>query len=650
MMSKEASSRNSQAEPDENEFGASTNPVHFLPPRTPLNAISDPSQYQKEIHESEVNKASRWSSSSEKRVLETCGSVVGQTHGTPRVSARHGKFHSEPSSLQSTPARSGGGSRVSLGGGRGVSCSSSSFSRVSRGISVVNPEFSVQVPQFELVEDPLFWEDHNVQVLIRIRPLSTIERVSQGYARCLRQETSQTLVWLGHPETRFTFDHVACETISQTGSGKTYTMMGEINGVEGNLNEDCGITPRIFEYLFSKIKAEEESRSDERLKFSCKCSFLEIYNEQTTDLLEPSSSNLQLREDMKKGVYVENLTEYNVTTVNDVVKLLLQPVGERFHDPLRFARLNLVDLAGSERQKSSGAEGDRLKEAANINKSLSTLGMVIMSLVDLAHGKHRHVPYRDSRLTFLLQDSLGGNSKTTIIANVSPSIRSANETLSTLKFAQRAKLIQNNAKVNENASGDITALQQQIQQLKGQLSSLMKHHNVSRLPSSGGPRFKESRQGDIFKRYSLPGGGTMDNKLQNFQNEKMKHMELILMGSLRREKTAEAALQKSEAEIEHLNRLACQREADAQRIKMMLKFREEKIKQLELLVNGCVSAEKYVAEEIKSLKEEIQLLLGRIDRNPELTRFALENIRLLEQLQLFQSFYEQGSEKHCWLK
>ncbi|KAL5781898.1 hypothetical protein ACOSP7_006927 [Xanthoceras sorbifolium] len=702
MMSKEASSRNSQAEPDENEFGASTNPVHFLPPRTPLNAISDPSQYQKEIHESEVNKASRWSSSSEKRVLETCGSVVGQTHGTPRVSARHGKFHSEPSSLQSTPARSGGGSRVSLGGGRGVSCSSSSFSRVSRGISVVNPEFSVQVPQFELVEDPLFWEDHNVQVLIRIRPLSTIERVSQGYARCLRQETSQTLVWLGHPETRFTFDHVACETISQeklfgvaglpmvenclsgynscmfaygqTGSGKTYTMMGEINGVEGNLNEDCGITPRIFEYLFSRIKAEEESRSDERLKFSCKCSFLEIYNEQTTDLLEPSSSNLQLREDMKKGVYVENLTEYNVTTVNDVVKLLLQgsanrkmaatymnSESSRSHSVFtciiesqwekdsmthfRFARLNLVDLAGSERQKSSGAEGDRLKEAANINKSLSTLGMVIMSLVDLAHGKHRHVPYRDSRLTFLLQDSLGGNSKTTIIANVSPSICSANETLSTLKFAQRAKLIQNNAKVNENASGDITALQRQIQQLKGQLSSLMKHHNVSRLPSSGGPRFKESRQGDIFKRYSLPGGGTMDNKLQNFQNEKMKHMELILMGSLRREKTAEAALQKSEAEIEHLNRLACQREADAQRIKMMLKFREEKIKQLELLVNGCVPAEKYVAEENKSLKEEIQLLLGRIDRNPELTRFALENIRLLEQLQLFQSFYEQGERE-----
>ncbi|KAK2647075.1 hypothetical protein Ddye_022270 [Dipteronia dyeriana] len=710
MLSKEASSnsrlisRNSQPEPDENEFGVSMNPLNFPPPRTPLNAIPDPSQYQKEIYESEVNKTNRWSSSSEKRVLEAYGSV-GQTHGTSRVSAKHGKFHSEPSSVQSSSARSGGGSRVPLGGGRGVSCSSSSFSRVSRGISVVNPEFSVEVPQFELVEDPLFWEDYNIQVLIRIRPLSTIERVSQGYARCLKQESSQTLLWLGplgHPETRFTFDHVACEIITQeklfrvaglpmvenclsgynscmfaygqTGSGKTYTMMGEINGVEGKLNEGCGITPRIFEYLFSRIKAEEESRRDERLKFSCKCSFLEIYNEQITDLLEPSSTNLQLREDLKKGVYVENLKEYNVTTVNDVVKLLLQGAANRkmaatymnsessrSHSVFtciiesqwekdsmthfRFARLNLVDLAGSERQKSSGADGDRLKEAANINKSLSTLGLVIMSLVDLAHGKHRHVPYRDSRLTFLLQDSLGGNSKTTIIANVSPSIRSANETLSTLKFAQRAKLIQNNAKVNENASGDITALQRQIQQLKGQLSSLMKHHNLSRLPSNGGSRFEEYSQGDIFKRYSLPGEGTMDNKLQNFQNEKIKRMELMLMGSLRREKAAEVALQKSEAEIEHQNRLACQREEDAQRIKMMLKFREEKIKQLELLVIGCLSTEKYLSEENKALQEEIQLLQGRIDKNPELTRFALENIRLLEQLQLFQSFYEQGERE-----
>ncbi|KAH9766437.1 kinesin-like protein KIN-12C [Citrus sinensis] len=679
-MSKEAissrlPSKTSQNEANENQFGASLNPLHFPPPRSPLNSIPDPSQFQKDIQESDqVYSIDR--SLSDRKVVETSGSFVATHVGTPRVSVRsHGKIHSEPSSAQSTPARSGC-SRVSLGG-RGVS-SSALFSRISRGISVVNHEVSVDVEHFELVDDPLFWKDHNVQVLIRIRPLSNIERVSQGYVRCLKQDTAQTLVWLGHPETRFTFDHIACEMISQeklfrvaglpmvenclsgynscmfaygqTGSGKTYTMMGEINEVEGKLNDDCGITPRIFEYLFSRIRMEEENRRDERLKFSCKCSFLEIYNEQITDLLEPSSTNLQLREDLKKGVYVENLTEYNVKTVNDVVKLLLQGAANRkmaatymnsessrSHSVLtciieshwekdsmthfRFARLNLVDLAGSERQKSSGAEGDRLKEAANINKSLSTLGsfsfgqliyfvyyimlsLVIMSLVDSAQGKHRHVPYRDSRLTFLLQ-----------------------------------------AKVNENASGDVTALQRQIQQLKDKLSSLMKHQNLLRSPSSSTPEVGESSQGDIIKKYSFPGEGMMDNGVQNVQNEKTKRLECMLLGSLRREKMAEAVTLKLEAEIEHMNRLLCQREEDTQHTKMMLRFREEKIKQLELLVNGSVTAEKYLMDENIALKEEIQLLQARIDRNPELTRFALENIRLLEQLQLFQSFYEQGERE-----
>ncbi|XVF28135.1 hypothetical protein REPUB_Repub15cG0002900 [Reevesia pubescens] len=488
-----------------------TSSAHFPPPRTPLNSIPDPSQYQKESQIQDEHDVDSIDKSEYTKTL----------HKTPKLTSRHGKLHSEPNSAQSTPARSGSrfslgcgagpcvAGRVTLGGRGGVSSTSSS--RVSRGISMIdNSNFSVEAPHFELIEDPSFWRDRNLQVLIRIRPLSTMERVSQGCGRCLKQESAQTLVWLGHPETRFTFDHVACETISpeklfkvaglpmvencmsgynscmfaygQTGSGKTYTMMGEIYEVEGQLSEDSGITPLIFEYLFSRIGMEEESRKDEKLRFSCKCSFLEIYNEQITDLLEPSSTNLQLREDLKKGVYVENLMEYNVRNVDDVLKLLLQGAANRrmaatnmnnessrSHSVFtciiesrwekdsmthfKFARLNLVDLAGSERQKSSGAEGDRLKEAANL-----------CQLLDLAHGKHRHVPYRDSRLTFLLQDSLGGNSKITIIANVSPSICTANETLSTLKFAQRAKLIQNNAKVNEDASGDVSALQQQIQQ------------------------------------------------------------------------------------------------------------------------------------------------------------------------------------------
>ncbi|TYJ17740.1 hypothetical protein E1A91_A09G073800v1 [Gossypium mustelinum] len=648
---------------------------------------------------------------SSKRIAESLRAL----HKTPRVTNRHGKLHSESNSAQSTPSRTA--PRFSLGGGAGpcftskvtqgfggrCGLSSASSSRVPRRVSMIDgTNFSVEAPQFELVEDPSFWRDRNVQVLIRIRPLSTMERVSQGYGRCLKQESAQTLLWLGHAESRFTFDHVACETISQeklfrvvgvpmvencmsgynscmfaygqTGSGKTYTMMGDIYEVESQLSEDCGLTPRIFEYLFSRIRMEEESRKDEKLRFSCKCSFLEIYNEQITDLLDPSSTNLQLREDLKKGVYVENLMEYNVRNVDDVLKLLLQGASNRrmaatnmnsessrSHSVFtciieshwekdsmthfRFARLNLVDLAGSERQKSSGAEGDRLKEAANINKSLSTLGLVIMSLVDLAHGKHRHVPYRDSRLTFLLQDSLGGNSKTTMIANVSPSICAANETLSTLKFAQRAKLIQNNAKVNEDASGDVNALQQQIEQLKGQLSSLLKHHNFPNSPNSCVPSYEELKIGDYSRKNEYTSEKVADCKIQNINSNKMRRMEATLAGSLRREKMAETANQKLEAEIEQMNRLVCQKEEDVQRTKMMLRFREEKIKNLESLATGLVSTEEYLMEENQALKAEIQLLRTKIDRNPELTRFALENIRLIEQLQIFQNFYEQGERE-----
>ncbi|KAL0376308.1 UNVERIFIED_CONTAM: Kinesin-like protein KIN-12C [Sesamum calycinum] len=314
---------------------------------------------------------------------------------------------------------------------------------------------------------------------------------------------------------------------------------------------------------------------------------------------------------------------------------------------LRFGRLNLVDLAGSERQKSSGAEGERLKEAANINKSLSTLGLVIMSLVDLAQGKHRHVPYRDSRLTFLLQDSLGGNSKTTIIANVSPSTCSANETLSTLKFAQRAKLIQNNAKINEDASGGVTALQQQIQQLKDQLSYLMKHQHASMKPINFVPRSIQSSLGDCTESYEpsdeineyygpkTPKGGFVENA----------HLKATLLGALRREKLAEAEVRGLKAEIEHLNSLAHQREQEAQRTKMMLRFREEKIKRLELLLDGLISADKFYLDENNALKEENLMLQAKTERNPEVTHFALENIRLLEQIRWFQDFYERGERE-----
>ncbi|OQU79460.1 hypothetical protein SORBI_3008G148000 [Sorghum bicolor] len=602
----------------------------------------------------------------------------------------------------SRPPMSGGGPR---GPGFGLG-----FTLAGRGTpmsfgppTVVN---SVEVPHFELREDPSFWMDNNVQVVIRVRPLNNNEKNLQSYYRCLRQESAKNITWIGQHETRFTFDHVACEAVDQevlfrvaglpmvencmagynscvfaygqTGSGKTYTMLGEISDLEVRPSPDRGMTPRIFEFLFARIKAEEESRRDEKLKYSCKCSFLEIYNEQITDLLDPSATNLPLREDIRNGVYVENLTELEVGCVSDIIKLLMQGSANRrvaatnmnressrshsvftciiesrwekdSASNLRFARLNLVDLAGSERQRTSGAEGERLKEAVNINKSLSTLGLVIMSLVDLAHGKQRHVPYRDSRLTFLLQDSLGGNSKTMIIANVSPSVCSANETLSTLKFAQRARLIQNNAVVNEDASGDVSALQHQIRLLKEELAVLKRQHVTRSLSFSA-----DVCEGDIDDgSENMSVDDRNDNDAHNehflkdirFSNKQVRSLKEALAGALRRESTAENTIRDLELQIEKLNELVKQREDDTRSAKMMLKFRDAKIHRMDALVNDKLPAESYLLQENKTLSQEVELLRARIDKNPEVTRFALENIRLSSQLQKSQHFSDEGERE-----
>ncbi|XVF05056.1 hypothetical protein REPUB_Repub05bG0138200 [Reevesia pubescens] len=541
---------------------------------------------------------------------------------------------------------------------------------------------------FEFREDPSFWKDHNVQVIIRIRPLSSSEISLHGYSKCVRQESCQTITWTGHPESRFTFDIVADEHVSQenlfkvaglpmvdncmggynscmfaygqTGSGKTHTMLGDIEGGTRRHNVNCGMMPRVFEYLFARIQKEKDARKDEKLRFTCKCSFLEIYNEQILDLLDPSSSNLQIREDIKKGVYVENLKEIEVTSARDVIQQLIQGAAyrkvaatnmnrasSRSHSVFtciieskwesqgvthhRFARLNLVDLAGSERQKSSGAEGERLKEATNINKSLSTLGLVIMNLVNISNGKSLHVPYRDSKLTFLLQDSLGGNSKTTIIANISPSNCCSLETLSTLKFAQRAKFIKNNAVVNEDASGDVVVMRLQIQQLKKEVSRLQGFVNgrgenldndISALsfPASPGSFKWEGLHGSFSPL-------TSDKRMSQ-----KKDYEVALVGAFKREREKEAALQALTAENQAALQLAKQREDEIQSLKMRLRFREAGIKRLEAIASGKISAETHLLKEKEEYLKEIEVLRAQVDRNQEVTRFAMENLRLKEEI------------------
>ncbi|KAL9354028.1 hypothetical protein Peur_051998 [Populus x canadensis] len=560
----------------------------------------------------------------------------------------------------------------------------------------------VSVPRhaqsFEFSEDPSFWKEHNVQVIIRLRPLSSSEISVQGHGKCVRQESCQTITWTGHPESRFTFDLVADETVSQekmfkmaglpmvdncmggynscmfaygqTGSGKTHTMLGDIEGGTRRHSVNCGMTPRVFEYLFSRIQKEKEVRKDEKIKFTCKCSFLEIYNEQILDLLDPSSTNLQIREDVKKGVYVENLKEIEVASARDVLHQLIQGAANRkvaatnmnrassrSHSVFtciieskwesqgvthhRFAQLNLVDLAGSERQKSSGAEGERLKEATNINKSLSTLGLVIMNLVSISNGKSHHVPYRDSKLTFLLQDSLGGNSKTIIIANISPSLCCSLETLSTLKFAQRAKFIKNNAIVNEDASGDVIMMRLQIQQLKKEVSRLRSLVN-------GGAENLDSDTSSLSFLGS-PGSfkwegfhGSSSPLMSENRMSQKKDYEVALVGAFRREKDKDIALKALTAENQAVMQLTKQREDEIKSLKMILRFREAGVKRLEAVSAGKISAETHLLKEKEEHLKQIEVLRTQVDRNQEVTRFATENLRLKEEIRRLKSFCEEG--------
>ncbi|XP_047085992.1 kinesin-like protein KIN-12G [Lolium rigidum] len=507
--------------------------------------------------------------------------------------------------------------------------------------------------RFELQEDPSFWKDNNVQVVIRVRPLSSSEVSLQGSKRCVRQDTGQSITWTGHPESRFTFDLVADEHITQESLFK-------VAGVPMVENCMAGYNSCMFAY-----GQEKEIRGDEKLSFTCKCSFLEIYNEQILDLLNPNATNLQLREDVKRGMHVENLTEHEVSNAREAMQQLIEGAANRkvastnmnrassrSHSVFtclieskwesqgikhhRFSHLNLVDLAGSERQKSSGAEGERLKEASNINKSLSTLGHVITSLIAVSNKKSQHVPYRDSKLTFLLQDSLGGNSKTTIIANISPSSCCAAETLSTLKFAQRAKHIRNNAIINEDASGDVLSMRLEIQHLKKELSRLQgqsgftSNGSICQSPSA----FKWDQAHGQFSPLMFDKGATQ-----------MKDYDTALVAAFRREQEKEAKLKAAIAAKQIAEQLATQRSEEVRSFKMRLRFREDRIKRLEQLASGKLSAEAHLLQEKEDLVKEIEALRSQLERNPEITRFAMENLQLKEDLRRLQSSVDEEEQE-----
>uniref|UniRef100_A0A2I2Z1Z5 plus-end-directed kinesin ATPase n=1 Tax=Gorilla gorilla gorilla TaxID=9595 RepID=A0A2I2Z1Z5_GORGO len=280
----------------------------------------------------------------------------------------------------------------------------------------------------------------------------------------------------------------------QTGAGKSYTMMGKQE------KDQQGIIPQLCEDLFSRIN----DTTNDNMSYSVEVSYMEIYCERVRDLLNPKNKgNLRVREHPLLGPYVEDLSKLAVTSYNDIQDLMdsgnkartvaatnMNETSSRSHAVFniiftqkrhdaetnitteKVSKISLVDLAGSERADSTGAKGTRLKEGANINKSLTTLGKVISALAEMVSGPNKKkkktdfIPYRDSVLTWLLRENLGGNSRTAMVAALSPADINYDETLSTLRYADRAKQIRCNAVINEDPNNKL------IRELKDEVTRL----------------------------------------------------------------------------------------------------------------------------------------------------------------------------------
>ncbi|XP_044761416.1 kinesin-like protein KIF3A [Coccinella septempunctata] len=404
----------------------------------------------------------------------------------------------------------------------------------------------------------------NVKVFIRIRPLNDNE--SLGYTKgTIEINKEECSILLNNNEYRefeklFRFHQVFPEETSQqeiyhtvaapivdtvlkgyngtifaygqTGSGKTYTMVGN-----NNTKELQGIIPNSFSQIFSQIASSVEQKS-----FVVTVTFLEIYNEEIRDLLSPTTGKKLVIHDHKTyGSFVKNLSGFTVNSMDELRKLFirgnknrttksntLNMSSSRSHaiftimiesknhstNVTTFGKLNFVDLAGSERLSRTKVTGDMLKEASHINLSLSVLGNVISNLVD---GKSSHVPYRNSKLTRLLQDSLGGNSKTAMIATLSLAEIDYDETVCTLRYASRVRYIKNYVSANKKTDGLIASFEKQIQELQNKVKTIQEEQETKRT-----------------KQYELKMKATEKKKLQeelqtteNVKQELMNKIELL---------------------------------------------------------------------------------------------------------------------------
>lgn len=518
-------------------------------------------------------------------------------------------------------------------------------------------------------------KSETVKVAVRVRPMNKREQEENSQV-CVDVDPTNNQISVNSPkhETKtFQFDYVypmsstqrevydqvafpIVESIfqgyngtifayGQTGCGKTFTMMGVVN--DPNLR---GVIPNAFEHIFGYINSEGSSK-----KFLVRCSFVEIYNEEVRDLLGNNSNKaLEVREDPKKGTFVKGLSYYPLKNTDEIVKCLdkgnanrhvgatsMNDKSSRSHSlftvyveieegedernkKIRSGKLNLVDLAGSERVGKTNATGQTFDEGKKINLSLTALG----SVIDALSSNRKHIPYKDSKLTRLLADSLGGNTKTVMFANVSPASFNYDETVGTLRYASRAKLIKNAPKINEDPKDALLRqYEEQIKMLKEQLEGKISPQpqiieKIIKVKDNGEAENEEPNQRNEIQM----NGGQVDDTEKAELLKRIAELEKEMIGGGEAKPVVDEGKSKINEEKlkEQKNRFKEYRKRQLKNIeemeKKLEKIKEEKRKEEENLINDVNK----LRNKIKYLEGEIEDL--KYDNEKDRTDF-LENMK-----------------------
>jgi kinesin family member 5 len=523
----------------------------------------------------------------------------------------------------------------------------------------------------------------NVKVVARIRPQNSIEK-KRGGKPCVKVEGGNEIFLDAEEEGNyhFTFDRVFAPNskqsevfeyigkpvvdsifkgyngtifaYGQTSSGKTHTM----SGADGAIGDDemRGVIPRSIDYIFSKF-----AEAGDHIEFTVQTSFMEIYLERVKDLLDTSKTNLPIREEPGKGIYVDGVTEEYVTSPEETLSKIeeasnnrvvaatgMNQGSSRSHSvaiikveakdtksgTTKKGKLCLVDLAGSEMVRKTGAKGQQLEEAKMINKSLSALGNVITALTS---GKKSHVPYRDSKLTRLLQESLGGNACTVMIICCSPSTYNAPETVSTLRFGNRAKSIKNVAKVNQQRSvQELTKLlmraEKAIDVQSKYIGQLEKRLTAG---ESGQPPAKPAAQhGEPAAPAAMPPAlpvPTIDAEEGGPSLSLVDDAESKKPPKRNRSGSITSVQVEMEMQIQDLNERLGKVEQDLkderEETKSLGKVVEEKEGQLKKIAEDSLNSKRKVQEEVDLKLQELQSFLDKITSELELEREEASSLR-----------------------